>query len=140
MILTDANLWVALYDDRDASHAESLIFFRRIFARQMPLHAPAILLVEVACSISRRSRSEATGKAVTEKLKTYPLLTLWPLDETMIKQATDCGTGAFLKAGDAFYAAAAQLSKSQLITWDEEFAERAGGITPSNWLAANPDN
>ena len=138
MILTDANLWVALHDARDASHAESLVFFQRIFAEKRELHAPAILLVEVACSIARRSRSEATGRAVAEKLKTHPLLTLWPLDETMIERATDCGTRAFLKAGDAFYAAAAQLSKSRLITWDGEFAERAGGITPANWLAANP--
>ena len=137
MILTDANLWVALHDERDEFHEQSLKFFRRTFAERVQLHAPAILLIEVACSIARRSRSAATGRAVANKVEAHPALFIWPLDDALLDRARDCGTRAFLRAGDAFYAASAELSKSQLVTWDVEFARRAGGLTPPDWLEAN---
>jgi len=138
VILTDANLWVALHDTRDAWHSESVRFFERVLNAAVPMHAPALLLVEVACSIARRSRSERVGRAVAGKLHSQPLLSFAQMDDALVVSAMECGSRLFLKAGDAFYAAVAVRAHAQLVTWDDQFAERAGGMTPTAWLAANP--
>ncbi len=138
MILTDANLWVSLHDTADALHPESLLFFQRIMQDSTPLQAPALLLVEVSCALSRKSRNEQVGRAFAAKMRTLPQLSLIPLDAPFIAEAIECGTKLFLRAADAFYAAAAERTGSQLVTWDAELIQRANGITPTDWLAANP--
>lgn len=138
MILTDANLWVALHDDRDALHGRSRAFFERVNRDAIPLHAPAILLVEVACSIARRSRSSVTGREVARKLATHPLLSLRPLDDALVERAQECGARWFLRGADAFYAASAEQTGALLVSWDDQLVKRAKGMTPEDWLAANP--
>lgn len=99
MIVTDANLWVALYDDRDALHDTSLAFFRRILPHQIPLIAPAIMPLEVACAVARRSRDMEVARAVAAKLISQPLLSLSPLDAELMELATRTGTECFLRGG-----------------------------------------
>lgn len=138
MILVDANVWVASHDTADVAHAESLRFLRRVLRDGLPLHAPALLLAEVGCSVARRSRSESVGRAIAVKLRSLPQLSLASMDDALIADAVECGTRLFLPGADAFYAAAAERTSGELVTWDGELIHRAAGITPTRWLAANP--
>jgi predicted nucleic acid-binding protein len=45
------------------------------------------------------------------------------------------GTEKRLRSGDALYIAAAERTGVRLVTWDPELIERAGSITPIDWLA-----
>lgn len=138
MILVDANVWVASHDTSDVTHVESLRFLRRVLQDGLPLHAPALLLAEVGCSVARRSRSESVGRAIVMKLRSLPQLSLAPMDDAFVSDAVECGTRLRLRGADAFYAAAAERRSGVLVTWDGELIQRAAGITPTAWLAANP--
>ncbi len=138
MIVTDANLWVALYDDRDAMHTASVSFFERVLPRRIPMFAPDILPLEVGCSIARRCRNAKVGWDVGAKLVTQPMLSLLPLNADFMSLALRAGTECFLRAADSLYAACAKKASCQLVTWDGNLLERAKAITPSAWLAANP--
>ncbi len=60
------------------------------------------------------------------------------MDTAFLTATESIGTRQFLRAADALYAAVAQQSLSPLISWDNEHLQRAGGVTPTDWLAANP--
>lgn len=138
MIVTDASLWVALYDERDAMHAASAAFFRKVLPARLRMFAPGILPLEVGCSIARRSRNATVGRKVGAKLITQPMLSLLPLDEDLMKLALLTGAEYFLRAAGSLYAASAKKTRCQLVTWDSNLLERASGVTPTDWLAANP--
>jgi predicted nucleic acid-binding protein len=72
------------------------------------------------------------------QLRAHPLLTLQPLDQALLGAAAQLGLQHLLRGADALYAATAQLSRSQLVSWDNELIQRAGAFTPPAWLAANP--
>lgn len=60
------------------------------------------------------------------------------MDTAFLAATESIGTRLFLRAADTLYATAAQKSQSSLISWDNEHLQRAGGITPTDWLIANP--
>ena len=61
-----------------------------------------------------------------------------PLDGALLRLALRLGLQQRLRGADALYAATAQLAGAALISWDNELIQRAGAMTPSAWLAANP--
>jgi predicted nucleic acid-binding protein len=60
------------------------------------------------------------------------------MDTAFLAATENICTSQFLRGADALYAAVAQQSQSQLISWDDEHLKRAGGTTPTDWLATNP--
>lgn len=54
-----------------------------------------------------------------------------------LRRAIEIGTRNYLRAGDALYVAAARAAEGQLVSWDRELVERAGALTPEEWLEAN---
>ena len=137
MLTLDANIWVAAFDPRDRFHARSAAFLRAVARRELNLHGPAFVTLEVACALARRAGDSAVGTVVDERLRAHPALALHPLDDQFLKAARDLGIQLLLRGGDALYAATAKLLKAQLITWDDELVQRAGAVTPDTWLAAN---
>ena len=65
------------------------------------------------------------------------MLTLLPLNELLLTTAGELGTRYLIRGADALFVAAATLSGAPLISWDQELVDRAGAITPANWLATN---
>ena len=55
-----------------------------------------------------------------------------------MREALRLGTRQVLRGADALYAATALLTGTQLISWDNELVRRAGALTPTAWLDANP--
>jgi hypothetical protein len=59
-------------------------------------------------------------------------------DDSLLDEAMEHETENFLRGAVALFAAAAVLTGSALISWDDEHITRAGGISPSAWLASLP--
>lgn len=138
MVTIDANIWVAGFDATDVFHDRSSTFLREVTRRRLPLHGPTSVLVEVGCVLARRFRSQAAGLQAASGVAAHQLVRLSPLDEALLVLALQLGSRQFLRAADALYAATAQLGGSQLVSWDRELIQRAGALTPTDWLAANP--
>ena len=138
MLTIDANVWIAAFDPSDVFHAESVALFSRIALRNIALHAPEFVEMEVACAVSRRRRDSNAGMAAGKQLVSHPLLVLTPVNTMLLAEALRIGTGCFLRGADALYAATALVTQTPLVTWDEELVKRAGAVTPIEWLAANP--
>jgi predicted nucleic acid-binding protein len=120
----------------DRFYAESLLFLSAASLEHARIIVPAFADTEVACAIARRSRNGASGLRLgAEILHTYNAIRV-PIDANLIEVATRIGTSAFLRGADALYAATAQITGSQLISWDDELIQRAGAISPTTWLDA----
>ena len=66
-----------------------------------------------------------------------PLLSLLPLNERLLVLAGELGVRNRVRGADALYVAAAVLSGAPLVSWDQELVNRAGAVTPTDWLSAS---
>ncbi|MDQ7828385.1 MAG: PIN domain-containing protein [Armatimonadota bacterium] len=134
MLTVDASVWVASFDPGDRFHQESRRFLHIVGERQLALHAPALLLLEVACALARRAQNGAVGRAAARRLRTHPTLQVHPVDSSLLSRARDVGTERLLRAADALYVATAEVLAAPLVSWDKELVQRAGARTPPDWL------
>ena len=138
MTLTlDANIWIAAYDPKDHFHAPSVSFLLAITEQQLPLNGPAFVLLETSCALARRAHDAAVGQSALERLSVHPLLTLQPLNDVLLTYAAQLGNQLLVRGADALYAATADLTNAQLLSWDAELVRRANAVTPSEWLTVN---
>jgi predicted nucleic acid-binding protein len=138
MVTVDANVWVGGFDTTDAFHERSAAFLREVTRRRISLHAPSLVLIEVTCVVARRYRDPAAGARAVSGIAGHRLVTIMPIDDVMVTVATQLGAQRFLRGADALYAATAQITGTILVSWDNELIQRAGAVTPTDWLAANP--
>lgn len=134
MLTLDANIWVSVFDSQDRFHVQSKHFLIEISKRRLALLCPAIVVVETACAIARRTQSFTTAERAIEQMRLHPLLTLVPVDERLIAAAARIGARSMLRGADALYAAAADRHSSTLISWDRQLIDRAGAMSPTDWL------
>jgi predicted nucleic acid-binding protein len=138
VLTLDASVWVAAFDPRDHFHAGSTTFLRVVAQRRLRLHGPTFLLVEAACALARRARSESAGQSALERLRAHPTLVLHPVNERLLTSAWDLGVRQLLRGADALYVATAALLNAPLVSWDDELVHRASAVTPDQWLAGRP--
>ena len=68
-----------------------------------------------------------------EKVRSWPQLVILSAEVYLPEASIDEGVGAFLRAGDATYAATSRLTKSVIVSWDAELNDWARGMTPADW-------
>jgi predicted nucleic acid-binding protein len=134
VLTLDANIWIAAYDPNDRFHTPSVRFLFAVTRQGQTFNGPAFVLVEAGCALARRAQNAAVGQEALERLRLHPLLTLQPLNDALLASASQLGIQYLLRGADALYAATAQLTNAQLISWDEELIHRANALTPSDWL------
>lgn len=134
----DVSVWIAAADVTDVFHQRSRDLLRRVVAEGIEIIQPAFGRTEVACALARRLRDGPLGRGLTDSLMNRVVTAEVPMDSVFLTAAGTIGTNQFLRGADGLYAAAAQQSQSTLISWDNEHLQRAGGITPTDWLVANP--
>ncbi len=134
----DASVWIAAADATDKFHQPSRELLRRLVTAGLAVIQPAFGRTEVACALARRLRDGTQGQQLTHSLMNRMVTSEMAMDAAFLTATENIGTSQFLRGADALYAAAAQLSQSQLISWDDEHLKRAGGITPTDWLATSP--
>lgn len=137
MLTIDAGIWIAVYDPRDSFHRASAMFLTAVAEQHLALYGPAFVTVEAGCALARRTQDTQAGSKAVDRLNAYPLLTLLPVNERLLLTAADLGIRYRLRGADALYAATAALAKAPLVTWGAELIQRAGAMTPSDWLSNN---
>lgn len=134
-LVVDASVWVSAADTTDRFSPASRTFLDALARRRAPIALPAWTRLEVACALARRLRDAESGRKLAEKLLQSPLITEEPLDGSLLAEALRHGTEAFLRAGDALYAAVARSGGGEIVSWDDELIRRANAVTPEAWLA-----
>lgn len=137
-VTVDASIWIAAADPADVFHAESRTFLATTTVRGLRLVIPTFAVVEVACALSRKRRDPTAGQRLMDGLLSLALVLQVPTDVALLSTALQRGTAMFLRGADALYAATAELTGTTLISWDDELIQRAGALTPTDWLNANP--
>ena len=128
MYVVDASVWVSRFVPGDVHHEPSYQWLEGVVARGDLVAAPALLLVEVAATISRRTgRPELAAQAV-ELLEQLPNGRLVTVDALLARLAAGLAGQLHLKGGDAL--ALAQRVGFTLLTWDQEQLEHGSAVTP----------
>ncbi len=134
MLTLDANVWVAAFDPHDHFHGASTDFLAAALEQGLSFTGPAFVLVEAACALARRGGDARAGRMAHDELLANPRLVLEPLTGAFLSAAARLGADLRLRSGDALYAAAAELTRAPLVSWDDELIRRAGAVTPATWL------
>lgn len=136
-VVVDASVWLAAQDAGDRYSALSRDFFAHAVTTGTMIHVPAYARVEIACALARRLRSAAQGQRLSQLVLTAANATEQPVNAALLAKALTSGTARFLRGADALYAATADTTACELVSWDREHVQRAGAMTPGQWLAAN---
>ena len=136
----DANVWFAALQPRDKHHFASIAFLRRLFTAGHTAVAPEILLVEIACALSRRHGDPQAAIEGVRRVSAHSSLHLDPLSGPRLVRATALGAQFRIRGADAIYASTADSLKAPLVSWDAELCERAGAITPAQFLDQRLDD
>lgn len=137
MLTVDANVWIAANDRTDTHMERSRDFLAAAARRPETIYLPSYAEVEIACALARRRHSPEVGQQLAKEIMSLSHVVAVPLDTALVTQAVKSGTRFMLRGADALYAAVAAMLSTQLVSWDEELIQRAGAITPANWLATN---
>ena len=137
-VTVDASIWIAAADPDDVFHQESRTFLAATAVEGVQLVIPTFAVVEVACALSRRRRDSGMGRRLMEDLLRLAVVVQVPTDATLLSIALRRGSDLFLRGADALYAATSQITGSTLVSWDRELIQRAGALSPTDWLQANP--
>jgi predicted nucleic acid-binding protein len=135
VITLDASVWIAFIERADPFNAASDAFLSWIRDAGLAFHSPEFALIETGCALARRRRDAAFARTAVKTIAKIPNLELIPSSRIAVDLTLDEGCKHFLRGADAIYAATAKMTHTPLITWDQELIERAGGITPADWLA-----
>jgi predicted nucleic acid-binding protein len=137
-LTVDASVWVAAADPNDRFYDESQNFLAGVQVSGDRIVLPAFARVEVACALARKLGNPLRARQLSNDVMALSVVEHVPLDADLLERALFQGTGERLRGADALYAATASLNGAKLVSWDNELIERAGGLTPTAWLDANP--
>ena len=136
-LILDASVWVSAADATDGRSESSRAFLSLVVDRDLPISLPELAKLEIACALARRLRDAERGRRLADRMRGSPLVTLYPLNRTMLRHALEVGTRGFLRSGDALYAALAHWLDADVVSWDRELIRRAGALTPTDWIERN---
>jgi predicted nucleic acid-binding protein len=131
-VTVDASVWIATQDPSDAFCAPSRAFLTKALTLGTTVHVSSYARVEVACALARRLRHAAKGQKLTDHVLAAASAREMIMDAALLARASSVGTSKFLRGADALYAAAADLTGSLLVSWDQEHIQRAGGLSPTD--------
>ena len=125
MYVVDASVWVSRFLPADADHEPSYHWLEGMVDRGVLIAVPALMLIEVAGAVSRRTgRPELAVRAV-RLLEEIPSLRIVPVDAQMARLGASLAGEIGLRGADALYVSLARRLAFTLVTWDREQLERA---------------
>lgn len=120
----DASVFLNAFNPAEVGHAESNRLLAELQAQAVPLIVPALVLPEVAATISRVRGDAALAQAFADQLSRLPNLLLIALDLVLAQQAASIAAQYRLRGSDAVYAAVALRFGCVLVTLDREQHDR----------------
>ncbi|MEO5713013.1 MAG: PIN domain-containing protein [Luteolibacter sp.] len=137
-VTVDASVWIAGQDASDPFCKASRLFFSHAVANGVAIHVPAFARVEVACALARKLRNAPKGERLANLVFKTAGAKEHPVNAVLLAKTLSLGTIKFLRGADALYSATAEINACDLVSWDKEHLQRAGALTPDDWLMANP--
>jgi predicted nucleic acid-binding protein len=137
-VAVDASVWVAAQDLSDPLNAASRLFFSHTVSSGVTIHVPAFAHVEVACALGRKLRDEAKAQRLANLIFDTTAAKQHAVNTILLSKALAVGSSKFLRGADALYSATAEIVGCDLVSWDKEHIQRAGAVSPDNWVVANP--
>jgi predicted nucleic acid-binding protein len=134
VLVIDASVWVSAADATDSFSEPSRTFLSVVTKRAASIALPDFAELEVACALARRLRDAELGKELASRMLRSPLVTVHPLDRSLLRRAIAVGTARLVRAGDAVYAAVSDVTDGEIVSWDAELIQRSGAVTPLEWL------
>lgn len=128
MYTVDTSVWVNSFDQREAGHSTSRLLLEQIAQQAIPVVVPYLLLVEVACAISRTRQNVAQAEAFALALRQLPNITFVPLEHLLAREALTLGAQHGLRGADAVYAAVALSAGCALVSLDKEHLTRVRNV------------
>jgi len=128
-VIVDASVWVSWLRPTDINHDASTIWLDQYIASEGHLVEPALLLLEVAASISRQTGQAIRAKEAINTLRSISKIQIVPLDSLLLQAAVNVAIDLQLRAGDALYVALAHQLNIPLVSWDKEQLQRAVSFT-----------
>src|SRR5579872_1480494 len=137
-IVVDASVWISWLRPSETNHKASSIWMEQFITKNGFLVSPAMLLIEVAASISRLTGQALRAKEAINRLNSISRIQISPMDSSLVQLAIDAATNLQLRAGDAIYVALAHQLNIPLISWDKEQIQKASSLvttyTPENYI------
>jgi len=136
-LVIDASVWVSAFVASDVHHAQADQLLETCLALRAKVIVPEIVLLEVAAGVARFLRHDGTGQVAAKKVERFPGIKMLRCKAFLNKSIT-VATRHFLRAADALYVTVARVSKTTLVTLDDEMLQRASAAatvsTPARWL------
>ena len=126
-VVIDASVWVSRVLPNDSNHAAALTWINFHLARSGDLVSPVLLVTETAAAVSRVTGIPARGHLAASQLFAMPEMSLVPIDQALVEDATDLAASLALKGADAYYVALAMTLGLPLLTFDKEQLTRTTG-------------
>ena len=128
MAIIDASVYTASINQHEEFHERSLEWLHQAIAAKIPLHAPAILLAEVAAAIGRGQNDVALAHRAVFLLRNSRLIHLQPVSIALAESAAKIAGEKLIRGCDAVYVALALQLSQPLVTLDHQQARRSSGI------------
>ena len=119
MVVIDASVWVSLFKTDDMFHGKADHIIQSLLTDREKISIPIIAFTEVAGVIRRSTKNhEAAENAVLdmEGMVAEILVNFIELEPVATRIAINYG----IKGADAYYLAAAEITGSNLVTFDKE--------------------
>jgi predicted nucleic acid-binding protein len=124
-VVVDASVWVSWLRPQYINHIASGIWLDQYIAKGGLLVEAALLLIEVAASISRRTGQAIQAKEAINTLRSISKIQIASLDSALVQVAVDAAIDLQTRAGDSIYVALAYQLNLPLVSWDREQLQRA---------------
>jgi predicted nucleic acid-binding protein len=124
-VVVDASVWVSRLVEEDVFHDLCRQWLNGQRSRGNQFLAPALLLVEVAAAISRRTGDTDLARRAVHAIKMLPDLRLVEMSNDVVETAVVMGAELGVRAAGAFYIAVAQQLGLPLATLDSDQRQRA---------------
>jgi len=124
----DASAWVSRVLSNDSNHVAALNWINTHLSGNGYLVAPILLVTETAAAVSRFTGHAQRGHLAAIQLYAMPEMSLKPIDQSLVDDATDLAANLTLKGADAYYVALAARLAIPLVTFDKEQLVRGAAV------------
>ena len=119
MVVIDASVWISLFKRDDMFRGQANQIIQTLVADCEEISIPVIALTEVAGVMKRSTRKNNTAMKAVQEMQSMAseiLVNFSELEPVATRIAINYG----IKGADAYYLAVAEITGSNLITFDKE--------------------
>ena len=122
MAVVDASVWVSLLKKDDKFHEQAKNIIRTLILNQEKISVPAIAFTEVAGVIKRTTKDGDAARNAVDLMKEMAPEVVTDFGK-LEPIATEIAVSHGARGADAYYLAVAEITKSNLYTFDKQQTE-----------------